>query len=90
MRDLVFVKSKTLEWRDAPDAKLLSATDVVVRPFVAARCDEKRRTSAPHTTTSATDSCHLVPKLLAVRARPDIQVCFGMRRQRRFRCGRCT
>jgi threonine dehydrogenase-like Zn-dependent dehydrogenase len=39
MRDLVFVKSKTLEWRDAPDAKLLSATDVVVRPFVAARCD---------------------------------------------------
>jgi threonine dehydrogenase-like Zn-dependent dehydrogenase len=39
MRELVFVKSKTLKWRDAPDATLTSATDAVVRPFIAARCD---------------------------------------------------
>jgi threonine dehydrogenase-like Zn-dependent dehydrogenase len=39
MRELAFVKSRTLQWRDAPEPVLTSATDALVRPFVAARCD---------------------------------------------------
>ena len=39
MRQLVLVRARTLEWRDAVDPTLRSATDALVRPFVAARCD---------------------------------------------------
>jgi threonine dehydrogenase-like Zn-dependent dehydrogenase len=39
MRELVFVGAKTLEWRDAPAPVLLSESDALVRPFIAARCD---------------------------------------------------
>lgn len=39
MRELVFVKPGTLRWRDAPEPTLACATDALVRPFIAARCD---------------------------------------------------
>lgn len=39
MRELNFVRSGRLEWRDRPDPVLVDATDALVRPFVASRCD---------------------------------------------------
>lgn len=39
MRELTFVQTGRLEWRDRPDPVLVAATDVLVRPFVASRCD---------------------------------------------------
>jgi alcohol dehydrogenase len=39
MRELTFVKSGTLRWRDVAEPTLRAATDALVRPFVAARCD---------------------------------------------------
>lgn len=39
MRELNFVKTGVLEWRDRPDPTLVEPTDVLVRPFVASRCD---------------------------------------------------
>jgi alcohol dehydrogenase len=39
MRELVFVKSRTVQWREVPAPALASPTDALVRPFVAARCD---------------------------------------------------
>ncbi len=39
MRELNFVRSGHLEWRDRPDAVLAAGTDALVRPFVASRCD---------------------------------------------------
>lgn len=38
-RELTFVAHGRLEWRDRPDPQLQAATDVLVRPFVAGRCD---------------------------------------------------
>ena len=39
MRELTFVRTGRLEWRDRADLVLVAATDVLVRPFVASRCD---------------------------------------------------
>ncbi|HVQ93454.1 MAG TPA: alcohol dehydrogenase catalytic domain-containing protein [Mycobacteriales bacterium] len=39
MRELVFVRSGRLEWRDRPAPALEAGTDALVRPFVASRCD---------------------------------------------------
>jgi hypothetical protein len=39
MRELVFVRSGTLRWRDAPEPSLTATTDALVRPFIAAHCD---------------------------------------------------
>jgi threonine dehydrogenase-like Zn-dependent dehydrogenase len=39
MQELAFVGSKTLRWRDARAPALKLASDALVRPFVAARCD---------------------------------------------------
>jgi threonine dehydrogenase-like Zn-dependent dehydrogenase len=39
MRELSLVRAGRLEWRDRPDPVLTSATDALVRPFVASRCD---------------------------------------------------
>lgn len=39
MRELNFIKSGVLEWRERPDPALLESTDALVRPFVASRCD---------------------------------------------------
>ena len=39
MRELNFVRSGRLEWRDRPDPVLVEPTDALVRPFVASRCD---------------------------------------------------
>jgi threonine dehydrogenase-like Zn-dependent dehydrogenase len=39
MRELTFVRSGRLEWRDRPDPVLVAGTDALVRPFVASRCD---------------------------------------------------
>jgi alcohol dehydrogenase len=39
MRELMFVKSGKLSWRDVAEPSLCAATDALVRPFVAARCD---------------------------------------------------
>lgn len=39
MRELTFVKSGLLEWRERPAPTLKSPTDALVRPFVASRCD---------------------------------------------------
>lgn len=39
MRELNFVRSGRLEWRDRPDPTLVAPTDALVRPFVASRCD---------------------------------------------------
>ena len=38
-RELTFVTHGRLEWRNRPDPQLQTATDVLVRPFVAGRCD---------------------------------------------------
>lgn len=39
MRELTFVRTGTLEWRERPAPLLVEPTDVLVRPFVASRCD---------------------------------------------------
>lgn len=39
MRQLMFVKSGMLRWQDAVEPTLQCATDALVRPFIAARCD---------------------------------------------------
>lgn len=39
MRELNFVRHGRLEWRERPDPVLVEATDALVRPFVASRCD---------------------------------------------------
>jgi len=39
MRELNLVRAGRLDWRDRPDPTLQSATDALVRPFVASRCD---------------------------------------------------
>ena len=39
MRELTFVRSGRLEWRERPDPVLVEPTDALVRPFVASRCD---------------------------------------------------
>ncbi len=39
MRELTFVRSGRLEWRERPDPVLEAPTDALVRPFVAGRCD---------------------------------------------------
>ena len=39
MRELTFVKSGKLEWRDRPDQVLNDPGDALFRPFVASRCD---------------------------------------------------
>jgi alcohol dehydrogenase len=39
VRELTFLQSKVLEWRDVPEPTLTSETDAIVRPFIAARCD---------------------------------------------------
>jgi len=39
MRELNFIRAGRLEWRDRPDPELVDATDALVRPFVASRCD---------------------------------------------------
>jgi alcohol dehydrogenase len=39
MRELMFVKAGTLRWRDVAEPTLSCATDALVRPFIAARCD---------------------------------------------------
>ncbi|MFN3213768.1 MAG: zinc-binding dehydrogenase [Henriciella sp.] len=39
MRQLMFIKKRTLEWREADDLVLQASTDALVRPFAVARCD---------------------------------------------------
>ena len=39
MRELTFLRTGHLEWRDRPDPTLETPTDALVRPFVASRCD---------------------------------------------------
>jgi len=39
MRQLTYVKKRTLEWWDVPEPRLQAPTDVIVRPLAAARCD---------------------------------------------------
>ncbi|NEA37554.1 alcohol dehydrogenase catalytic domain-containing protein [Streptomyces sp. SID13031] len=39
MRELNFIKSGLLQWRDKPDPAVIDPTDALVRPFVASRCD---------------------------------------------------
>ena len=39
MRELTFIRSGSLEWRERPDPVLVDGTDALVRPFVASRCD---------------------------------------------------
>lgn len=39
MRELNFIRSGRLEWRDRAEPVLVDQTDVLVRPFIAARCD---------------------------------------------------
>ena len=39
MRELTFVRSGHLEWRERPDPVLVDGADALVRPFVASRCD---------------------------------------------------
>lgn len=39
MRELNFVRSGRLAWRERSDAVLVTPTDALVRPFVAGRCD---------------------------------------------------
>ena len=39
MRELQYVRARSLRWRDVPAPSLLLETDALVRPFVAARCD---------------------------------------------------
>lgn len=39
MRELNFLRTNHLEWRERPDPVLTDARDAIVRPFVAGRCD---------------------------------------------------
>ncbi|MFI9532861.1 zinc-binding dehydrogenase [Nocardia fusca] len=39
MQQLHLIRARRLSWRDVPDPVLREPTDVLVRPFVAARCD---------------------------------------------------
>ncbi len=39
MRSLVYVRKRTLEWHEVADPALVAESDVLVRPFVVARCD---------------------------------------------------
>jgi threonine dehydrogenase-like Zn-dependent dehydrogenase len=39
MRELTFVRTGHLEWRDRADPAISEPTDALVRPFVASRCD---------------------------------------------------
>lgn len=39
MKQLTFIKPKTLAWWDVPEPELRSPLEALVRPFVAARCD---------------------------------------------------
>lgn len=39
MRELAFVRTGRLEWRERPEPQLLHPRDALVRPFVASRCD---------------------------------------------------
>ncbi len=39
MHQLIYVKKRVLEWREAPEPTLQSPQEAIVRPFVAARCD---------------------------------------------------
>lgn len=39
MRQLIFVARRTVEWRDAPDPRLQSPVDAIVRPVAATTCD---------------------------------------------------
>jgi threonine dehydrogenase-like Zn-dependent dehydrogenase len=39
VRELNFIRSGRLEWRERPDPELVATTDALVRPFVASRCD---------------------------------------------------
>src|SRR5699024_7062958 len=39
MYELTYVRTGTLEWRERPAPTLVEATDALVRPFVASRCD---------------------------------------------------
>ncbi len=39
MRELNFIRSGRLEWRERPEPVLIGRTDALVRPFVASRCD---------------------------------------------------
>ncbi|MFX4287565.1 zinc-dependent alcohol dehydrogenase [Janibacter sp. G349] len=39
MRELNFIKTGVIEWRDRPEPTLLEPTDALVRPIVASRCD---------------------------------------------------
>jgi threonine dehydrogenase-like Zn-dependent dehydrogenase len=39
MRQLMFIKTGTLTWREVAEPALNSPTDALVRPFIAARCD---------------------------------------------------
>ena len=38
-RVLTFVKKGYLEWREVPAPRILAASDAIVRPIVASRCD---------------------------------------------------
>ena len=39
MKQLTFIKPKTLAWWDVPEPRLQAPSEALVRPFVAARCD---------------------------------------------------
>src|SRR4051812_18604715 len=39
MRQLNYIKTRTLEWHDVPDPKLPSDTAAIVRPYAASTCD---------------------------------------------------
>lgn len=39
MKQLTFIKTKTLKWEDVPEPKIELDTDALVRPFLVARCD---------------------------------------------------
>ena len=39
MKQLTYVSKRQLDWWDVPEPELRAPTDVLVRPFVAARCD---------------------------------------------------
>ncbi|MCK8614286.1 hypothetical protein [Gordonia sp. C13] len=39
MRELTFLRTGRLQWFEQPTPTLQADTDVLVRPFVAARCD---------------------------------------------------
>src|SRR6202521_6445387 len=39
MRQLTFIKKGLVEWHEVPEPRLNAPVQVIVRPFVAARCD---------------------------------------------------